>query len=312
MRRYFLDSTDERKHEYNQNDFARFHNTIIGTGVSDVDSLTVSAKNNMEIALSTGWIFANGFALEIEESETLEHDVAHPDNDRIDRVVVRFDTNPEGLDFYPVIKKGTPAKDPVAPSPTRDNYIYEMSVAQVLIKAGKSYVEDSEITDERSDYDLCGYIPLHNMYRGINVDENGMVSFVNQSFVKTRNTDIQTFESGAEFQNPNELKLGEIKEDTQKEVYGEKIKVKSDGVYNFWVQIYLVDPPSSRFYVYMYLNGSHNITLGMQDVEGDNRRIFFNIFDYLKKGDEVHFGVTHSGSEDLKCESSRVRMAKVS
>src|SRR5699024_6880020 len=85
IRMYWLDSTEDKKHEYNQNDFARFHNQIIGTGVSDVDSLTVSAKNNMEIALSTGWIFANGFSLEIENTKTLEHDVAHPDNDRIDR-----------------------------------------------------------------------------------------------------------------------------------------------------------------------------------------------------------------------------------
>src|SRR5699024_6094555 len=139
MRAYFLDSTEEKKHEYNQNDFARFHNTIIGTGVSDVDSLTVSAKNNIEIALSTDWIFANGFSLDISNTNTLEHEVAQPDTDTIDRVVVRFDTKPEGIDFYPVIKKGTPAKSPVPPSPTRDNYIYEMSVAQVLIKAGKSY-----------------------------------------------------------------------------------------------------------------------------------------------------------------------------
>src|SRR5699024_2562869 len=171
------------KHEYNQNDFARFHNQIIGTGVSDVDSLTVSAKNNMEIALSTGWIFANGFSLEIENTKTLEHDVAQPDNDRIDRVVVRFDTNPEGLDFYPVIKKGTPAKDPVPPSLTRDNYIYEMSVAQVLIKAGKSYVKDSEMTEERNDYD-ASYEKNSNIggdYRHYKIKINPMIDNQNEA-----------------------------------------------------------------------------------------------------------------------------------
>src|SRR5699024_2055291 len=112
MKMYFLDSTEEEKHEYNQNSFARFHNQIIETGVSNVDSLTVSAKNNMEIALATGWIFANGYALEIDDTKTLTHDVAHPDNDRIDRVVIRFDTNPEERYFYPVIKKGTPSSSP--------------------------------------------------------------------------------------------------------------------------------------------------------------------------------------------------------
>ena len=237
MRMYFLDSTEDKKHEYNQNDFARFHNQIIGTGVSDVDSLTVSAKNNMEIALSTGWIFANGFSLEIENTKTLEHDVAHPDNDRIDRVIVRFDSNPEGLDFYPVIKKGTPAKDPVAPDLTRDNYIYEMSVAQVLIKAGKSYVEDDEITDERNDDDVCGYIDLHNIYRGLFVNEYGMVTMPNQSYVEMmdesklplKGDNTTTYVS-------NEITIDPIV-DKQKEVSNGVFTAKSDGVYQFYFHL---------------------------------------------------------------------------
>src|SRR5699024_11712371 len=65
-----------------------------------------------------------------------------------------------------------------------DNYIYEMSVAQVLIKAGKSYVEDDEITDERENDEVCGYIDLHNIYRGLFVNEYGMVTMPNQSYVE--------------------------------------------------------------------------------------------------------------------------------
>ena len=312
---YFFDSTEDDERIYDAADFARFHHQIIGNGVSntqDLPDLEVSAGDNMEINLGAGYCFANGYMYSNTSTLSLEHDIADTENDRIDRVIIRFDNNPEERTIKARILKGTPDNNPTPPEIKRDNYIHDMSVAQVLIKAGKSYIEEEEITDERANDEVCGYIPLHNIYRGINVDENGMTSFVNQSFVKSINTDIQTFESGAEFQNPNELELGDIIEDTQKEVSGEKIKVKSNGVYNFWVQIYLIDPPRSRFYVYMYLNGEHNITLGMQEIEGDNRRIFFNIFDYLKKGDEIHFGVTHSGSVDLKCERSRIRMAKVS
>src|SRR5699024_11355672 len=122
MRMYFLDSTEEKKYEYNQVEFARFHNQIIGTGVSNPDALKVTAKTNMDVALALGWIFANGYGAELEETETLTHDVADPDNDRIDRVVIRFDTNPEKNDFYPTIIKGTPARSPVPPKITREEY----------------------------------------------------------------------------------------------------------------------------------------------------------------------------------------------
>ena len=264
---YFLDSTEDKKHEYNQNDFARFHNQIIGTGVSDVDSLTVSAKNNMEIALSTGWIFANGYALEIENTKTLEHDVAHPDNDRIDRVVVRFDTNPEGLDFYPVIKKGTPAKEPVAPSLTRDNYIYEMSVAQVLIKAGKSYVEDSEITDERSNDDVCGYIPLHNIYRGMDVDEFGRLNFPKQTHVSAYSDTEQKIKERTPGGGGEDEKINfpKVSADTQNEYDSSdsSFKSKSSGVILVNAQLDMsYESDEYRITLLVYKNGKRFQEIG--------------------------------------------------
>src|SRR5699024_11334716 len=115
----------------------RFHNQIIGSGVANTDAYKVSAKTNMDVALSSGWIFANGYAPELEATETLNHNVADPDNDRIDRIVIRFDTNPEKREFYPKIIKGTPARSPIPPSITLEEYIHDMSVAQVRIIASK-------------------------------------------------------------------------------------------------------------------------------------------------------------------------------
>src|SRR5699024_5207140 len=312
MRMYFLDSTEDKKHEYNQNDFARFHNQIIGTGVSDVGSLTVSAKNNMEIALSTGWIFANGFSLEIENTKTLEHDVAHPDNDRIDRVVVRFDTNPEGLDFYPVIKKGTPAKDPVAPSLTRDNYIYEMSVAQVLIKAGKSYVEDDEITDERENDEVCGYIDLHNIYRGLFVNEYGMVTMPNQSYVEmdldgkfTLDGDIQyDAETYPNFYH-TKFKI-DAKIDRQNEINNGKFIAKADGTYMFSVHTKLLntsdrdDDRKLEAQIEMNNGGTDELLYLFNNYLTESQYMGSNMI-YLKKGDvaELTFGRRYKENIDL-------------
>lgn len=312
MRMYFLDSTEDKKHEYNQNDFARFHNQIIGTGVSDVDSLTVSAKNNMEIALSTGWIFANGFSLEIENTKTLEHDVAHPDNDRIDRVVVRFDTNPEGLDFYPVIKKGTPAKDPVPPSLTRDNYIYEMSVAQVLIKAGKSYVEDSEITDERSNDDVCGYIDLHNIYRGFFVNEYGMVTMPNQSYVEMDLDGKFTLDGDTQYDAetyPNfyhtKFKI-DAEIDRQNEINNGKFIAKADGTYMFSVHTKLLntsdrdDDRKLEAQIEINNGGTDELLYLFNNYLTESQYMGSNMI-YLKKGDvaELTFGRRYKENIDL-------------
>lgn len=302
---YFLDSTDDNKHEYNQNGFARFHNQIIGTGVSDVESLEVSAKNNMEIALSSGWIFANGYALEIENTETLKHEVADPDNDRIDRIVIRFDTNPEKLDFYPVIKKGTPAGRPTPPSLTRDNYIYEMSVAQVRIKAGKSYVEDDEITDERENDAVCGYIPLHNIYRGMQINELGMVTMPNQSYVEMYDKTTIQLPSHTTGDDDDSYNYKDIPFkpdiDRQNEIKNGKFVAKQDGAYLFTIHTRLEDrlptEPLAKFEISLVVNGDDekDAPIGRRD---DNVERFFNNYGpmtqatgfvaiFLEKGDKA-------------------------
>lgn len=316
MRMYFLDSTDDNKHEYNQNGFARFHNQIIGTGVSDVESLEVSAKNNMEIALSSGWIFANGYALEIENTETLKHEVADPNNDRIDRIVIRFDTNPEKLDFYPVIKKGTPAGNPTPPSLTRDNYIYEMSVAQVRIKAGKSYVEDDEITDERENDAVCGYIPLHNIYRGLDINEYGMVTMPNQSYVKAETKETESFTGDKDVMN-----FGDIIEDKQKEVLSDNrtFKPKQDGVYHLWVEMAwdsgdMLEDIGLR--VYIYVNGKESFPIAADYKQNYRDRFFMGSgVDNFKKDDAVTFVFDTGYRNDRDVPDTlftRIRIAKLS
>ena len=316
MRMYFLDSTDDEKHEYNQNGFARFHNQIIGTGVSDVESLAVSAKNNMDVALSSGWIFANGYALELENTQTLKHEVADPDNDRIDRVVIRFDTNPEERVFYPVIKKGIPAGSPVAPPLTRDNYIYEMSVAQVKIIAGKSFVEQDQITDERENDAVCGYIPLHNIYRGLNINEHGMVTMPNQSFIKTRNDEI-TIPANTSLPNAVPITLGSTEEDKQKEIHSKtQIKVKSDGVYHFWVELGFSNSALNKdaeIHVYLFVNGRQSFPLGTKMFYDprDNYMVVSGM-DSLEKGDVVDFRMaTYQMPDDVETSLVRVRSARL-
>lgn len=189
-RSYFYDSTDTDQRIYQAADFARFHKQIIGNGVSNdpfLPNLAVEAKENMTVSLGAGYMFANGYMYENTAALDLTHDTAHINYDRIDRIVIRFDSTPTQRKAYAYIKKGTPAQNPVPPTLQRDDYVFEMSVARVRIVAGKSYIEQHQITDERANDTVCGYIPLHNIYRGIQVDQGGLITLPNQSYVEINN-----------------------------------------------------------------------------------------------------------------------------
>lgn len=316
---YFYDSTANDERIYQAADFARYHAQIIGDGVSntkDLPDLEVKAKNNMEISLGAGYMFANGYMYENSSTMTMKHDIADSSNDRIDRIIIRFDSDPAERKNYAVIKKGTPAKKPSPPSITRDTYIHEMSVAQVRIKAGKSYIDEDEITDERADDSVCGYIPLHNIYRGMQINEVGMVSMPNQSFIKTRNNNEQTIPKGTSASDSVNIKLGDIRYDTQKEITSEtSFKAKADGVYNFWIELAFESanvPVDGRINVYVYVNGSESFPLGTKHFAVKHDRFMMvSGFDVLDKDDKVEFRITTSGfSDDVVTQFTRVRVAK--
>lgn len=323
-RMYFFDSTEDDERIYQAADFARFHNQIIGSGVSntkDLPDLEVTARNNMEVALGAGYMFANGYMYELTETMNLKHDVADPDHDRIDRVIIRFDNNPEKREIKAVIKKGTPSARPVPKTLTRDNYIYEMSVAQVLIKAGKSYVEDDQITDERENDAVCGYIPLHNIYRGLGINEHGMVTMPNQSYVEVLDdTDLtlKSDDSGTYVETRLPIRADV---DRQREIKDGAFKAKADGVYQFNLHIALksgeVLRDQQRIEGYLVINGentpSKRIYLFNQtgsSISGIN--FMGNGTKLLKKGDKVEMfaGIRNDGDVDTRYR--RITISKLS
>jgi len=317
---YFYDSTASDERIYQAADFARFHAQIIGNGVSNTTTmpdLEVSAKNNMEVSLGAGYMFANGYMYENSSTMTLKHDIADSSNDRIDRIVIRFDSDPAQRKNYAVIKKGTPAKNPAPPSITRSNYVHEMSVAQVRIIAGKSHIEQSEITDERANDDVCGYIPLHNIYRGLSINELGMITMPNQSFIKTQNDDMQKFGMDESLSSATPIKFGKVIEDKQKEVSSNtQFIAKADGVYNYWVEIAFdngVMPANSELHIYAFVDGKESFPLGTK-LFSDPRDNFMvvNGFDSLSKGDKIDFRVTsYQLNEEVGTRFTRVRVAKL-
>src|SRR5690606_27977648 len=77
---------------------------------------------------------------------------------RIDRVVVRMDTATAARKIEVYVKMGTPGSDPSPPSLTRDTEAWEISLAQVLVEANATEIKAEDITDERADAGVCGFV----------------------------------------------------------------------------------------------------------------------------------------------------------
>lgn len=314
-RGYFFDSTTTDKRIYQAADFARFHSQIIGNGVSNTSNLpdlAVSAKTNMDVALGAGYMFANGYMYENSSTATLTHYIADPTNDRIDRIVIRFDSDPAERRIYAYVKRGAPSSNPTPPSLQRDEYVFEMSVAQVRIIAGKSYVEQAEIKDERANDEVCGYIPLHNIYRGLSINELGMVSMPNQSFMKSMNEEPITLTASSQT-----IPFGDIETDKQGEVTNNTtFKAKSDGIYQFWVEFAWSQDSGlagADIQIYLYVNGVESFPLAAKVLADDNDNFVIQSgFDELQEGDEVTLkALAFRASNIPGTRFTRIRIAKM-
>ena len=147
---------DERT--YQAEDFAQFFGNFLGNGF--FEGLGVTANNDMTVNVAPGSAMVEGHEYTNTSTKTLTLDLADSTNDRIDRIVLRLDRNTDKRYIKTLVKKGMVATDPKPPSLERNDYIWELSLAQVRIEAGKSYIDGSQITDERGDIDLCGRVQV--------------------------------------------------------------------------------------------------------------------------------------------------------
>lgn len=146
---------------YNANDWYDFFKVFVGNGVSALNStsLQVTANNPlaMNVVVKKGEIFINGTVGILEEDAVLMINAAS-NQARIDRVIARRDLNTDARKVEILVKQGTPAAQPVAPTLERDAEIHEMALADILINAGAVSITNANITDKRLDKELCGVV----------------------------------------------------------------------------------------------------------------------------------------------------------
>ena len=150
------DGTYDR--EYNAQEFTDYFRALVTTGVmkSVGNQLAVSANgNNMITRIDNGIAFILGRYYENDGLKELTHDTESLGNSRIDRVVIRMDLSPDKRHVLAFIKKGTPSKNPVPPTLTQTTNIYEISLAQVRVVGGQTFIATNAVVSERGIDAVC-------------------------------------------------------------------------------------------------------------------------------------------------------------
>lgn len=154
----FFNSVDgDRK--YDADDIGNYFLKLISDGVfaTPATAMQVTAAGGMTVSVAAGWGFIK--CKYINNTAAAQFTLAAADVvlNRIDRVVIRLDKDNRTMSL--AIKQGTAASTPTAPALTRQSSgIWELSLAQIYVGAGVTSITQANITDERANTSLCGYV----------------------------------------------------------------------------------------------------------------------------------------------------------
>ena len=145
--------------DYTAEDAELFHCTRT-SGIWAEDSFPISvtgADNNITIGKGIAWINNEEFSGKVtalKSAEVLDLGIADSTYPRIDVIAIQFNANNNATDV--IVKKGTPASNPVRPAIVRNGAVYELYIASVYRPAGATAVTASNITDLRMEATVCG------------------------------------------------------------------------------------------------------------------------------------------------------------
>nr|DAP13395.1 MAG TPA: Receptor Binding Protein [Caudoviricetes sp.] len=130
-----------------------FKNGVLVPGGALISTeMKVTKSDDTHVKVSSGNMVVNGRTAFVPTDVTLAITKAQPNVSRLDRIVVELNIEENVNCFQLKVISGTMSSSPVAPSLTRTEEIYQMSLATVTV--GVNGV--TQVKDDRSDDDLCG------------------------------------------------------------------------------------------------------------------------------------------------------------
>ncbi|MDE6663575.1 MAG: hypothetical protein K2K46_09560 [Lachnospiraceae bacterium] len=148
----------EYDREYKAEDWAWYFAMFLTTGVfpNPSEGLQVVAYSGMEIRVNKGYALINGYGFRNPKSLGVTLDMAEGGQNRVDRVVVRWDLVLR--DIYIDVLKGVPSANPAAVALTRNAEIWELALADVYVAKGVTSIQTKDIMDQRFNSSVCGIV----------------------------------------------------------------------------------------------------------------------------------------------------------
>ena len=210
---YFFNSSYSDKRTYRAEDFARYFESVLSSGIMpNFDGIRGATDGeyglnvtnyigSLRVGVKAGHAIIKGHRYELsgEERLTLRPTTGATVN-RIDRIVLRLDRRASARHIKLFVVEGQEAYNAESPTLMRNANVHEISLAQVHITGGQSYID--EIVDERLDESVCG---IANSL--INVPTSAFQQQFNEWF------DIYKYEN----ENTAEAWLLEFKEQAEKD-----------------------------------------------------------------------------------------------
>lgn len=144
--------------DYNAQQFTDYFESLVTTGLmkgSGNQLIVGTSGSNMVTTIDTGVAFLVGRRYENDSLLSHTHDTETLGKNRIDRIVIRMDLNTDARHVKSFVKKGVASASPVAPALTQTPNVYEISLAQVKVIGGQTFINKVDVVDERGKDIIC-------------------------------------------------------------------------------------------------------------------------------------------------------------
>jgi hypothetical protein len=158
----FFNSAPGDERTYQASDFASYFGNVLSTGLlhtDEIPALEVKCEGtDLRTYVEPGKAIMQGYAYENTSNLYLDHALPEATLDRIDRIILRLDKRNQSRFIKLFVVQGVADDNPVPPALTRDEFIHEISLAHIRVRANTSTLSPADLVDERLDENLCGLV----------------------------------------------------------------------------------------------------------------------------------------------------------
>lgn len=153
-----LESTGKYDRQYTAEDFAKYFALFIGNGVfaNPASQLMVkiaaTKQTPYNVTVEPGWAFINGYWYHLQQKATLTIPVNTTAQTKYQRVVVRYNNTTREIGLTVVEATSETIE------PTRNEAVYDLALAQIVVKSNASVLSASDVKDLRPSSKYCGYV----------------------------------------------------------------------------------------------------------------------------------------------------------